>query len=53
MILVLECIALCIIFTLVILPAQYRDPMAMIISYLSGSRTFVASFFMYSCFSLL
>ena len=33
MILVLECIALCIIFTLIILPAQYKDPLVMIMSY--------------------
>ena len=33
MILVFECIMLCIIFTLIILPAQYKDPMVMIMSY--------------------
>ena len=33
MILVFECIALCILFTLIILPAQYKDPMVMIMSY--------------------
>ena len=33
MILALECIVLCIIFTLIILPAQYKDPMVMIMSY--------------------
>jgi hypothetical protein len=33
MVLVIECIVLCIIFTLIILPAQYKDPMVMIMSY--------------------
>lgn len=33
MILAIECVALCIIFTLIILPAQYKDPMSMIMSY--------------------
>ena len=33
MILAMECIVLCIIFTLIILPAQYKDPMVMIMSY--------------------
>lgn len=33
MILVLESIVLCIVFTLIILPAQYKDPMVMIMSY--------------------
>ena len=33
MILIAECIVLCIIFTLIILPAQYKDPMVMIMSY--------------------
>jgi len=33
MILAIECVALCIVFTLIILPAQYKDPMVMIMSY--------------------
>lgn len=33
MILLVECIVLCIIFTLIILPAQYKDPLSMIMSY--------------------
>ncbi len=33
MILVVESIVLCIIFTLIILPAQYKEPMVMIMSY--------------------
>lgn len=33
MILIAECIVLCIIFTLIVLPAQYKDPMVMIMSY--------------------
>lgn len=33
MILVIECIILCILFTLIILPAQYKDPINMIMSY--------------------
>ena len=33
MILTMECVVLCIAFTLIILPAQYRDPMVMIMSY--------------------
>lgn len=33
MILPIECAALCIIFTLIILPAQYKDPISMIMSY--------------------
>ena len=33
MILVIECVVLCVIFTLIILPAQYKDPMVMIMSY--------------------
>lgn len=33
MILIAECIVLYIIFTLIILPAQYKDPMVMIMSY--------------------
>jgi serine/threonine protein kinase len=33
MILAIECVVLCVIFTLIILPAQYRDPMVMIMSY--------------------
>lgn len=33
MILAIECVVLCIIFTLMILPAQYKDPMVMIMSY--------------------
>lgn len=34
MILLVECVILCILFTLIILPAQYKDPMSMIMSYL-------------------
>ena len=33
MILIVECIVLCIIFTLIILPAQYKNPISMIMSY--------------------
>ena len=33
MVLAIECIVLCIMFTLIILPAQYKDPMVMIMSY--------------------
>ena len=33
MILAIECVVLCIVFTLIILPAQYKDPMVMIMSY--------------------
>ena len=33
MILAIECIVLCILFTLIIMPAQYKDPMVMIMSY--------------------
>ena len=33
MVLIVECIVLCIIFTLIILPAQYKDPISMIMSY--------------------
>ena len=29
----LYCVILCIVFTLIILPAQYKDPMVMIMSY--------------------
>jgi hypothetical protein len=33
MILLIECIVCCLIFTCVILPAQYKDPIVMIASY--------------------
>ena len=33
MILLMECVVLCLLFTLAILPAQYRDPLNMIMSY--------------------
>lgn len=33
MILLIECIIFCILFTLIILPAQYKDPLSMIMSY--------------------
>ena len=33
MILFLECIVSCLLFTLMILPAQYKDPIKMIMSY--------------------
>lgn len=33
MILLIECIIFCILFTLIILPAQYKDPLNMIMSY--------------------
>lgn len=33
MILAIECVILCILFTLIIMPAQYKDPMVMIMSY--------------------
>lgn len=33
MILFIECVVACVLFTLIILPAQYKDPMVMIMSY--------------------
>ena len=33
MILLVECVILCLLFTLIILPAQYKDPISMIMSY--------------------
>ena len=33
MILLIECIVACVLFTLIILPAQYKDPLKMIASY--------------------
>lgn len=33
MVLLIQCIVFCIVFTLIILPAQYKDPMSMIASY--------------------
>ena len=33
MTLAIECVVLCIIFTLIILLAQYKDPISMIMSY--------------------
>ena len=33
MILLIECVILCIVFTLIIMLAQYKDPMSMIMSY--------------------
>lgn len=33
MILLIECIVCCVLFTLMIMPAQYKDPMKMIMSY--------------------
>lgn len=33
MILIIECIICCVIFTLAILPVQYKDPLSMIMSY--------------------
>lgn len=33
MILVIQCVILCIVFTLIILPVQYKDPMVLIMSY--------------------
>ena len=33
MILLTECVVLCVMFTLIILPAQYKDPINMIMSY--------------------
>lgn len=33
MVLLIECIVLCILYTLIIMPAQYKDPMVMIMSY--------------------
>ncbi len=33
MILAIECVVVCILFTLMILPAQYKDPLCMIASY--------------------
>ncbi len=33
MILLVECVICCLLFTLVILPAQYKDPISMIMSY--------------------
>ena len=33
MVLLIQCILFCLVFTLIILPAQYKDPMSMIASY--------------------
>lgn len=33
MVLLLQCVVCCLLFTLIILPAQYRDPLKMIMSY--------------------
>lgn len=33
MVLFIQCIVCCIVFTIIILPAQYKDPMSMIMSY--------------------
>lgn len=33
MLLIIECIVCCVLFTLIILPAQYKDPIKMIMSY--------------------
>ncbi len=33
MLLIIQCIVCCVIFTLIILPAQYKDPLCMIASY--------------------
>lgn len=33
MLLVIQCIVCCVVFTLIILPAQYKDPLCMIASY--------------------
>ena len=33
MVLLIECVVLCVMFTLIILPAQYKDPINMIMSY--------------------
>ena len=33
MVLLIECVVLCVLFTLMILPAQYKDPIVMIMSY--------------------
>ena len=33
MVLLIQCIVFCLVFTLIILPAQYKDPMSMIASY--------------------
>ena len=38
MILFIQCVICCLLFTLIILPAQYKDPMKMIISYPPGIR---------------
>lgn len=44
MLLVIQCIVCCVIFTLIILPAQYKDPLCMIASYPPTVRKRVASF---------
>lgn len=38
MVLFIQCVVLCVFFTLVILPAQYKDPINMIMSYPPGIR---------------
>lgn len=38
MLLVIQCIVCCVVFTLIILPAQYKDPLCMIASYPSAVR---------------
>ena len=43
MLLVIQCIVCCVIFTLIILPAQYKDPLCMIASYPPTVRKRVAS----------
>lgn len=38
MMLLIQCVIFCLLFTLVILPAQYKDPIRMIMSYPPGIR---------------
>ena len=38
MILFIQCVVFCLLFTLIILPAQYKDPIKMIMSYPPGIR---------------
>lgn len=38
MILLIQCVVCCVLFTLIILPAQYKDPIKMIMSYPPGIR---------------
>ena len=48
MILVIECILLCVLFTLMIIPAQFRDPLSQIMSYPPEIRKRVESLPIYA-----